>query len=439
MEAVANLKPTSEGLFAPDGRLRAGPLRQMCLAAGAEDAALVSVDDPALAGEREAILSAFPRARTLVSYCVTMRRENIRSPARSLANLEFHAADDGVTEAGRRLVAALEAEGVRALHTAFGFPMEMDRWPGRVWVVSHKKVAEAAGLGRMGVHRNAIHPKFGNFILLGTVLVAAEADAWGRPLDFNPCVSCKLCVAACPVGAISPEGRFDFSACYTHNYREFMSGFTSWAETVAESKDARDYRRRVPDDESVSLWQSLSFQSNYKAAYCMAVCPAGEDVMGPYLADKKAHLAEVVRPLQRKEEKLFVTPGSDAEAHAARRFPHKRLRRVSNALRPASVAGFLRTLPIAFQPGKAEGLEATFHFTFTGEERAEATVDISGGEIRVAPGHVGVPNLTVRADSKAWIAFLRKDRSLWRLLLAGRLRVGGRPALLAAFARCFPS
>jgi len=28
-----------------------------------------------------------------------------------------------------------------------------------------------------------------------------------------------------------------------------------------------------------------------KAAYCLAVCPAGEDVMRPYLADKKAHLS----------------------------------------------------------------------------------------------------------------------------------------------------
>ena len=39
-----------------------------------------------------------------------------------------------------------------------GFPMEMDRFPGKIWVVSHKRVAVAAGLGRMGIHRNVIHP-----------------------------------------------------------------------------------------------------------------------------------------------------------------------------------------------------------------------------------------------------------------------------------------
>ena len=28
------------------------------------------------------------------------------------------------------------------------------------------------------------------------------------------------------------------------------------------------------------MWQSLSYGANYRAAYCLAVCPAGEDVIG---------------------------------------------------------------------------------------------------------------------------------------------------------------
>jgi ferredoxin len=34
-------------------------------------------------------------------------------------------------------------------------------------------------------------------------------------------LECRLCVAACPVGAISNEGGFNFLSCYTHNYREY--------------------------------------------------------------------------------------------------------------------------------------------------------------------------------------------------------------------------
>src|SRR5205814_8325945 len=284
--------------------------------------------------QRQDILKAFPHAKTLISFVVRMNREAIRTPARSVSNTEFHHSGNEVNNIARSVVQSLEDQGIRAMNPTMGFPMEMARFPGKVWVVSHKPVAVAAGLGMMGIHRNVIHEKFGNFILLGTILLDAEVSESSQPIDYNPCLECKLCVAACPVGAISPEGDFNFSACYTHNYREFMGGFTDWVGQVAESKNARDYRRRVSDPESASMWQTLSFGANYKAAYCLAVCPAGEEVIGPYLTDKAGHLQNVVRPLQEKAETVYVVPGSDAEEHVARRFPLKTVKRVGNGLRP---------------------------------------------------------------------------------------------------------
>src|SRR5262245_29207357 len=279
--------------------LDANWLRQLCREAGADDYGLVEISRPALDNQRDDILRVFPATKTLLGFVCRMYREPIRSPARSVANLEFHHTGDHVNEVARKVVATLEKQGVRALNPAMGFPMEMDRFPGgKVWVVSHKPVAVAAGLGHMGIHRNVIHPKFGNFILLGTVLVGADATAYDQPLSYNLCLECKLCVAACPVGAISNNGDFNFSACYTHNYREFMGGFTDWVEQIAESRNSLDYRSRVSDAESASMWQSLGFGPNYKAAYCLSVCPAGEEVIGPYLMDKSVHLKDVVRPLQ---------------------------------------------------------------------------------------------------------------------------------------------
>src|SRR5205823_1397668 len=313
------------------------------------DAGLVEISRPALDDQRADILSAFPPAKSLLSFVCRMNREPIRSPARSVANLEFHHTGDHVNEVARKVVAALEQQAVRAVNPAMGFPMEMARFStGKIWVVSHKPVAVAAGLGHMGIHRNVIHPRFGNFILLGTVLVAAEATAYDQPLSYNPCLECKLCVAACPVGAISPDGGFNFANCLTHNYRDFMSGFSDWVEQLADSKNGRDYRRKVSAPETASLWQSLSFGPNYKAAYCLAVCPAGEDVIGPYLTDKAGHLRDTVRPLQEKEETVYVVAGSDAEEHVARRFPLKTIKRVGNGLRPRSIQRFLAGLPLTF-------------------------------------------------------------------------------------------
>ena len=155
--------------------LDASWLRQLCLDCGADDAGLVEISRPALDDQREDIFRYFPPTKTLLSFVCRMNREPIRSTARSVANLEFHHTGDHVNEIARQIVATLERQGVRALNPAMGFPMEMDRFPGgKIWVVSHKPVAVAAGLGHMGIHRNVIHPRFGNFILLGTVLMCAS-------------------------------------------------------------------------------------------------------------------------------------------------------------------------------------------------------------------------------------------------------------------------
>jgi len=281
------------------------------------------------------VLAALPGTRSLIAMAFRMNRDNCRSTVRSVANQEFHQTDEQANHAARGVTQALQDAGHHVINPSVGFPQEMDRFgTDRIWVVAHKTVAVAAGLGVMALHRNVIHPKFGSFVLLATVMVDADVSEYGQALDYNPCIDCKLCVTACPVGAISKDGEFDGLACTTHNYREFMNGFTDWAQTVADSEDAADYRSRVTDSESASKWQSLSSPPGYKSGYCLAVCPAGEDVLEPYLNDRKAFMNTVLRPLQEKKETLYVLPGSHAQEYAQRRFPHKPTKEVTGGWRP---------------------------------------------------------------------------------------------------------
>ena len=414
-------------------------LRKTCLELGADDVGFVEIERAEIADQKADIEALLPRAKTLISLVCRMNREPIRTPARSVANVEFHTIHDKIQEVAHNIVARLEAEGVRALNPAMGFPMEMQHFPGKVWVLSHKPIAVAAGLGQMGINRNVIHPKFGNFILLETIIIDAEVSQTQASVDYNPCVECKLCVAACPVGAIGADGSFNFSACYTHNYREFMGGFTDWVEQIADSRNAKDYRRKVTDVETVSMWQSLSFGANYKSAYCMAVCPAGEEVIAPFLVDRKGFLQDIVKPLQAKEETVYVIPNSDAESHVAKRFPHKKIKRISNGIRVNSIRGFLRGMPVAFQRMQSKGLNAVYHFTFTGTEDLKATVTIRDQSLQVEDGHTGEADLHITADSETWLRFLRKETHIVWALLRRKIKIKGSPRLLIEFGRCFPS
>jgi putative sterol carrier protein len=99
----------------------------------------------------------------------------------------------------------------------------------------------------------------------------------------------------------------------------------------------------------------------------------------------------------------------------------------------------LRNLRLVFQPGQAEGLEATYHFTFTGDEERNATVTIRNQTVEVADGHVGTADLHVTADSKTWLGFVAKERSLAWALLSRKVKLKGSPKLLLAFGKCFPS
>jgi ferredoxin-NADP reductase/Fe-S-cluster-containing hydrogenase component 2 len=421
-------------------RFTGAELTKLALDCGADDARLVEITRPALDPQRDEILSNYPWTKSLLSYVVRMAREPVRGAPRSVANLEFHRAGHEIDEIGAAIVASLEARGIRAVNPSMGFPMEMIRSPGYApWVVSHKPIAVEAGLGHMGIHRNLIHPKFGNFVLLGTILTEAVADAHGDPLDYNPCLECKLCVAACPVGAIGPDGSFNFSACFTHNYREFLGGFSDWVEQIADARDAIDYRQRINEPETASMWQSLSYGANYKSAYCMAVCPAGEDVIGPYLQDKQRHLKEVVRPLQERSEPVYVVEGSDAETTARRKFKNKTVKQVGNGLRPRTIAGLVNFMPYVFQPNQSRGLNAVFHFKFTGAEQREATIAIRNRTIDIKDGLLGEADLQVTADAKTWLRYLAREASLPLALIRRKIRIKGNPRLLLAFGKCFPS
>jgi hypothetical protein len=113
------------------------------VAAGADDVGFVALDTPGLEGERDYVLEALPGTRSLIAFCLRTSRDNLRSRSISVSNRDVTTTQELAHETARDICLELQRHGVRAIYPATGFPMEIHRFPGRSWVVSHKLVAVA--------------------------------------------------------------------------------------------------------------------------------------------------------------------------------------------------------------------------------------------------------------------------------------------------------
>ena len=86
-------------------------------------------------------------------------------------------------------------------------------WENQKGHLSHKVVAEAAGLGWIGRNNLLVNPEFGAQIRLVTILTNMPL-VFDKPTG-NNCGDCRDCVSVCPAKAIKEDVKdFDHQACY---------------------------------------------------------------------------------------------------------------------------------------------------------------------------------------------------------------------------------
>lgn len=154
--------------------------------------------------ERLDVATLLPGARTVLSLACNYWHTDEPSPiARYARGRDYHATMRDRLRTLRRLVRA--------------------RWPGvsdygavDANPVMEKVWAARAGLGTVTKNGCLTTREYGSWVVLATMLLDAPVDAYAAVLDEDPCGRCRICVDACPTGAIVADRVIDARACLSY-------------------------------------------------------------------------------------------------------------------------------------------------------------------------------------------------------------------------------
>lgn len=94
--------------------------------------------------------------------------------------------------------------------------------------VLEKAWAARSGIGWVGKHGNVINQEAGSFFFLSEIFINKELD-YDTPVE-NLCETCRICMEACPTGAIYDEYKVDANLCISYHTIENRNEIPSYIE-----------------------------------------------------------------------------------------------------------------------------------------------------------------------------------------------------------------
>jgi epoxyqueuosine reductase QueG len=126
------------------------------------------------------------------------------------------------------------------------------------------KMAEAAGIGKVGKNGLLFNSKYGPKLLLGGIVTTTSLPAMAWPEgDEKGCPKdCFICQEQCPVKAIDRSGKVDRVACIKHSMRSpIFSNLMKAGNFGSEDVQMINHVTAVDD------------HSMYRCIRCVSVCP----------------------------------------------------------------------------------------------------------------------------------------------------------------------
>ena len=212
-----------------------------------------------------------PGARGLVGFALPVPRAVYRIPAHAedmvcrAQSLVYRRLDS----ISLRIAGLLEGHGEQAIPVFGCSPMAINARGDIAGYVNQIRIAEAAGIGTVGRNGLLIHPRYGARLMLGAVVTTAAFPRPRRsgtaPIGCPP--DCRICVDACPVRAIDPDGKkIRIMRCLAHTSRTPLMSRLEFA-----------VRRALRPESAARLMNQTALDEHtlHICSRCVALCPYG--------------------------------------------------------------------------------------------------------------------------------------------------------------------
>lgn len=219
-----------------------------------------------------------PGARSVVVAGMKMLGGSFDSPNLRMYSAEARAAYDELNSVAFKTAAFIEHQGHKATMVGAFLPLEFGKGRrGYMGDISHKHAAVAAGLGKIGLNSLCVTPEYGPRVRLVSVITKAPLEP-DKKIEDDLCGDCMQCVEACPLGAISEDGKVNFPKCVR---REFPYGMAAMSKflTQLEGKSPTERVEAWRSDDFFNLYQNVIAASMIIGCYeCVKACPVGSSL-----------------------------------------------------------------------------------------------------------------------------------------------------------------
>lgn len=173
----------------------------------------------------------------------------------------------------------LEKNGYRGLIIPAYLPVEMSyETLGLKGDLNLKLVAAEAGLGSRGISDLLITPNYGPRVRLFGVIT--DADLQPTPKNEKTyCTNCKMCIEACPSGAISETG-CNPRLCSPYSMKHGLPQILQFISELEKEPSKVKMFKKLRGMKMWNFWQALSQGSYYECFMCIQSCPVGKIKFG---------------------------------------------------------------------------------------------------------------------------------------------------------------